>query len=230
MDKIKELMVKSGVSEEAANQICESLNTYKDKLKTEYDEQFNARLKKAKHICLEETDAHKAELSRRVQIFLEAKSAAIEESLLRQSAQRETESVARLEKIASLVEGIEPNGQPCSELEAELGKTKRIAEQLIKERDHAVAKARKLGAISERVLKQNRSLERSLSEGVTSPAKSAKTQRIDEDRTGSQRRTLQPTIKENVGKTPPRPAQVSKRQTDTPRTPEEIASSMEEGV
>ena len=233
MDKIRELLTKSGVSEEAASKICESLDTFRTEVKEQYDAEFTTRLQKAKQVCLEETNAHKAELSRRVQIFLEAKNTAIEQSLLRSSAQRETEAAATLEKIASLVEGIEPNGQSCSELKTELAKYRRITESIAKERDAAMQKAKRLTGISERVLAQNRALERRIAEGQEAPAKpNGQVKRIDEDRSKGKPQTTRRTIKETVE--PPQPQRESASNArrvgsmTAPKTPDDIAGVMED--
>ena len=109
MEKIKQLLQKCGLSEEASAQICEAIDNHANQLKEQADTEFQTRLAKAKRVCFEEVEAHKAELSRRLQIFLEAKTSAIEELVTRQSANKETESVAKLEKIYALLEGVELN-------------------------------------------------------------------------------------------------------------------------
>ena len=231
MDKIRQLLQKSGLSTEAASSICESLDGYAAQVKQKFDEEFQARLAKAKQVCLEETEAHKAELSRRVQVFLETKGPAIEESLSRQAANRETEAVAKLERISAVVEGIQLNGQPNSVLVAEATKLKKLAERLIEERDHAVKKATHLTSISERLVAKNREMQKALVENATesTPTDPA---RIDEGRKSGKPRTTRRTIKENVDPAPPQKAAGPDRfnMMEAPRSPEGIAASMEEVV
>ena len=227
MEKIKQLLQKCGLSEEASAQICEAIDNHANTLKEQADTEFQARLAKAKKVCFEEVEAHKAELSRRVQIFLEAKNSAIEELVTRQSANKETEAVAKLEKIYALLEGIELNGQSNSELKTEIEKFRKLAERLVEERDKAVAKAKRCIQTSERVLKRNRSLESSITEGKAAPANSG---RLDASRSDGQRRTTQRTLKESVepAAAPKRVAPVNTMQ--PPRSPAEVAAAMDDVV
>jgi hypothetical protein len=229
MDKIKQLLQKCGLSPEVSSELCEAIDNHANMLKEQSDTEFQTRLVKAKKVCFEEVEAHKAELSRRLQIFLEAKNSTIEELVTRQSANRETEAVAKLEKIYALLEGIELDGQSNSELKTEIEKFRKLAEHLVEERNSAVSKAKRCIAISERVLKRNRSLENALSESKTTRANGAAT-RIDESRNGGQRRTTQRTLRENVepGVTAKRDAPISTML--PPRSPAEVAASMDETV
>lgn len=226
MDKIKELLKKCNLSDEAAQKICESLDRYATTLKQQYDEEFRGRLKEAKKVCLDETNAHKAELARRLQVFLEAKSAAIEEQIARQAANKKAEAVARLEKIQGLLEGIEPSGQSSSELQAEVAKLKRVAEHLVEERNKAIEKARKMQAISERVLNRNRELTKSLTEGRTTTRKPVNTPRVPAKRGVASRKTTQRTLAENVDRQPRPPVQRPKS-LGALRTPEDIANAID---
>jgi len=233
MDKIRQLLQKSGLSSEAASQICESLDNYTAQVKQKLDEEFKTRLAKAKQVCEEETSAHKAELSRRVQVFLETKGPAIEESLTRQAANRETEAVAKLERVAAVVEGIQLDGQSNSELVAEANKLKKLAGRLIEERDHALKKAKDLVSISERLVARNRDMQKALVEhSQGSDATRSRPGKIDEGRKGGQARTTRPTIKENIDREPA-PAAAGPDKVgvmESPKSPEGIAAVMEEVV
>jgi hypothetical protein len=226
MDKIKQLLQKCGLSPETSAELCGAIDNHANTLKEQSDTEFQTRLAKAKKVCFEEVEAHKAELSRRLQIFLEAKNSTIEELITRQSANKETEAVAKLEKIYALLEGIELDGQSNSELKAEIDKFRKLAEHLVEERNGAVAKAKRCVSISERVLKRNRVLEQSLSENRDTP----KTGRIDESRNSAPRRTTQRTLKENVETTTvvKRVAPVGTMQ--PPRSPAEVAAAMDEVI
>lgn len=226
MDKIKQLLQKCGLTAEVSTQICEAIDNHASMLKEQSETEFQARLAKAKKVCFEEVEAHKAELARRLQIFLEAKNSTIEELVMRQSANRETEAVAKLEKIYALLEGIELNGQSNSELKTELDKFRKLAERLVEERDSAVSKAKRCMQISERVLRRNRGLEQSLNESKQSPS----TGRIDASRSAVQRKTTQRTLKENVEQPQAPKREVPINTMNAPRTPEEVAASMDEVV
>jgi hypothetical protein len=228
MDKIKQLLQKCGLSAEVSAQLCEAIDNHANELKEQSDTEFQARLVKAKKVCFEEVEAHKAELARRLQIFLEAKNSTIEELVMRQSANRETEAVAKLEKIYALLEGIELNGQSNSELKTEIEKFKKLAEHLVEERDKANAKAKRCIQISERVLKRNRALEHTLTEGKVAPSNGVT--RIDASRNAAQRRTTQRTLKENVETTTVEKQEAPVNTMRPPRSPAEVASTMDEVV
>ena len=230
MDKIKQLLQKCGLSDEASAQICEALDNHAKELKSQSETEFQQRLAKAKKVCFEEVETHKAELSRRVQIFLEAKNAAIDELITRQMANRETEAVAKLEKIYALLEGIELNGGSNSELNVELAKFKKLAGRLVEERNKAIQKAQRCVSISERVLRRNRQLEKVVTEGVTQPT-SEKPKRLDGSRSNGSRQTTQRTLKENVERAQaPAPQTVTVATMTPPRSPQEIAAFVEETV
>lgn len=202
MDKIKALMIENGMSEEAATKICESMGNYVTSHKQKLDEQFKQRLAKAKQVCLEQTSEHKRELSRRFQIFVEAKQVQIEESLRKQIASKETEAAATLEKVSRLIEGLDIDGQPNSELKAELQKLTTAYEKVVTERDAAVNKANDSLQICERVMKRCRQLERVVKESQGSngkPINEGKTQpnRIDGNRQNGKPTTPRPTLKQN---------------------------------
>jgi hypothetical protein len=230
VDKIKQLLQKCGMSDEASAQICEALDNHAKELKSQSETEFQQRLAKAKKVCFEEVETHKAELSRRVQIFLEAKNAAIDELITRQMANRETEAVAKLEKIYALLEGIELNGGSNSELNVELAKFKKLAGRLVEERNKAIQKAQRCVSISERVLRRNRQLEKVVTEGVDQPT-SEKPKRLDGSRSNGSRQTTQRTLKENVERAPaPTPQAIPVATMTAPRSPQEIAAFVEETV
>ncbi len=227
MDKIKQLALKCGLSEETATKLCESIDSHLKQKDQERDQEFQSRLAKAKQVCVEEVKAHKAELSRRTQIFLEAKNVAIEEQINRQLASRQAEAVAKLERIAALVEGFDVDGQPQSELKGEITKLRKWVKNLSEERKMAVEKNKRLKQISERVLKRNRELESTLLES-RQPQRQA-SGKIDESRQSGRRQTTQPTIQENIDRRQPQRAAGPDRKAsamETPRTPEEIAAAI----
>ena len=228
MEKIKQLLQKCGLSAEVSAELCEAIDSHANTLKEQSDIEFQTRLAKAKKVCFEEVEAHKAELARRLQIFLEAKNSAIEEHVMRQSANKDTAAAAKLEKIYALLEGVELNGQSNSELKTEINKFRQLAERLVEDRDRAVAKAKRCIQISERVLKRNRVLEHTLTEGKTTQRPN--TARIDGSRKAAPRRTTQRTLRESVEPeaAPKREAPVSTM--NPPRSPAEIAGAMDEVV
>src|ERR1044072_2514531 len=152
MDKIKALMVKCDVKPELAERLCEGIESYLAERQAEQDAAHDRRIEEAKHVCLEEVEAHKRELARRFQIFCEARGAAIESSIAKQTAIRESEAQSKLRDILALLEGLEPNGQPNGDLQAEVTKLKRRVQQLSEEKSRAVEQANRANALAGKVL------------------------------------------------------------------------------
>jgi hypothetical protein len=200
MDKIKQLMIESGLSAEAAAKICESLDGYETQLKTKYESAFKARLNKAKKVCAEEVAEHKREMSRRIQIFFEAKKNSIEESLRKVAINKETEAAAQLERIHAMLEGHNIDGQPNSELKAQVQHLGQKVKALKEDRDKAVTKANQTVELAEKVMARNRTLERTIKESQQpTGGKAAKqpAKRIDEGRRRGRTRTPRPTLAQN---------------------------------
>lgn len=202
MDKIKQLMIKVGLSEEAANQLTASIDNHLQQLRESVDKEYQQKLEKAKQICLKETEDHKRELSRRLQIFLEAKSNHIQEVLGKQSAERGTEAESKLEKIASLVEGIEINGQPNSDLQAQNAKLIESTNKLQAQYKKAITKANQLQEVINTVLKRNKKLEQSLAESQQKQLVSESTN-LNQYKTKSKAATTRRTLEENVTRKTP---------------------------
>jgi len=200
MEKIRELLQKCNLSEESANQICESLDGYTAQVRQNLEEEFKTRMDKAMKVCLEETQAHKAELARRVQVFLETKTTAIEETVSRQAAQKDSAAMVKLERIAGLVEDINLDANTPSELKTELGNMRKVATRLLGERNAARTRATHLESISNRLVKANRQLAESAKKGTQ--ARPGKTQPLEEGRLGGQARTTRRTLQENVQEAP----------------------------
>jgi hypothetical protein len=216
MEKIKALLQKAGVSPELSGSICESLDTFKTSLREEFEKEYAAKVEQAKTVCIEETEAHKRELARRVQIFCETKGAAIEAQLAKQSALNESEALAKLNQISALVEGLEPNGQPSGDVTAVVEKLKRQAQVATEEKNRAVTLANRKTAIAEKALKRNRELttalqgvqsqktgSQSVTEGRQQSGKKKGGKRIDSSRNGGRARSTRATLKESQDRRPP---------------------------
>lgn len=157
MDKIEQLMLKCGLSAEAATSICEAIQTHTASIREQLEAEYIKRTETAKRICVEETEQHKVELARRMQIFCEANSARIEQLVARQAQAREGQAVGVLETVKSLLSGISISDD--SGLKAELVTMKEETDKLRRERDLAVTKANRQTTLAERVLRRNRLLE-----------------------------------------------------------------------
>lgn len=214
MDKIKALLEKAGVKSELAGQICESLDNYKTSLREQFNQDYAAKVEQAKKVCIEETEAHKRELARRVQIFCETKGAAIEAQLAKQSALNESEAMSKLTRIVGLLEGVEPNGGLSGDVTATLEKLKQKVKVANEEKSHAIELANRKTAIAEKALKRNRELATALktleerkqevspvatvTEGTAAP----KATRIDQSRDSGRPRSTRATLTENQDRRP----------------------------
>ncbi len=215
MNKIKTLLEKAGCNPELVGGIVEALENYKSSLRSQYDAEYKDRVEKAKKVCIDETESHKRELARRVQIFCETKAAAIEAQIAKQSALRESEATTRLKGIVNLLEGIEPNGAPNGQSTAVLENARRKLQQVNEDKLRAVENANRQTAIAEKVLKQNRQLatenaklKKSLQEATVvtesrAPIAAPQARRIDTQRTAAAPTTPRPTILENQDRRPP---------------------------
>lgn len=214
MDKIKALMMKNGTSEAAASQICEALEAFKDTVREQLEAEYAAKVAEAKKICFEETEAHKRELARRVSIFLEAKSAAVEAKVAESTALRESEALTKLQEIQTLL-GAGVNEAITGRSQATISKLQRQLTELNEERGQLAAQVQRHSTLAERVLKQNRKLAaenaslkasgRPLSESAPAPRpaqRQAQGQRIDTGRRNGQAITPRPTLSESQDRRP----------------------------
>ncbi len=158
MDKIKDLLAKSGCKPELVQSIVESLESYKTGVRSSLNEDFNRKVESWKRTCINETEAHKRELARRLQVFCETKSAAIEAQSLKMSAVSESKANAKLKNVKALLEGVELNSTGDGRSAAAIERQKRQIKQLQEKCDRAVAEANRKTAIAEKALKANRNL------------------------------------------------------------------------
>lgn len=209
MDKIKALLEKAGCKIEVIDSICEALDTYKVSIRESYDAEYKARVEDAKKVCVEEVESHKRELARRLQIFCETKSAAIEAQLAKQSALSESEATTKLKNIMSLLEGVEPNSVANGATTAALKKARHQLQQVNEEKQKAVTVANRQSAIAEKALKQNRrmaseiaSLKGKLTEVVSESRAPKLGKRIDTRRSTGTPVTTRQTLLENQDRRP----------------------------
>ena len=236
MNKIQALLEKAGVNPELSTQICESLENYKTSLREQFETDYQAKIEQAKQVVVEETESHKRELARRVQIFCETKGAAIEAQLTKQSALNESEATAKLKNIVTMLHGLEPNSQPSGDVTAEVEKLKQKAQVATEEKKKAVELANRKSAIAEKALKRNRELATALksiqesSQTVTESRKAPKKQprRIDESRKSGKPTSTRATLAESQDRRPPAKKQPAAN--DSPFSINAIANQVDEDV
>ena len=211
MNKIQALLQKAGVNEELAAQIVGSLESYKSTLREQFEKEYAGKVEQAKKVCIEETETHKRELARRLQIFCETKGAAIEAQLTKQSALSESEALSKLTAVRAMLEGIQLNGEPNGKATAGLEKAKKQVRVAVEQRDRAVETANRQTAIAEKALKKNRNLatenaqlQKRGSRKPVTEGKTKKSRRIDGNRKKSRQPvSTRPTIVENQDRRPP---------------------------
>jgi len=210
MDKIKELLKKSGCKQELVDSIIESLVGYKQSVLEDGNKEVSAKIERAKQVCLDETNAHKQVLARRLQTFCEAKSVAIEAQLAKKSALSESESAARLQQLKDLLEGIEPSGSSNGVATTDIAKVKRIVKEANGEKLKAVELANKQTQVAQKALKQVRYLTTQIENlkrerHAVNESRSNPTQRIDSQRSRSKQPvTSRKTLIENQDRAPVR--------------------------
>ena len=161
MDKIKQLLKEMGASEEFTKALCEELENYVATQKKSLEEDFQARLQKAKKVCIEEVDKEKQNLARKVEIFLESKQRRIEEAIGEQRAIEESESVNKLKALRATLEGVpfdEKVQEEIAALKEEISNYKKTMKTITEERDIAVDKANRANKVATRVLRRHRDL------------------------------------------------------------------------
>jgi len=163
LDKIASILKQMGISEEASKEfigVCESWHKQeKDKLQEEY----KVRLERAKKLCVEEVEAHKANLSRGVKVFLENQGNLIRKASEKNAAIAESEAVNKLKQVMNLLNGLDVDSasnaqalQAESKKNAELvSKVAALTESLNKEK----AKSAKFSELSEKTMERQRILE-----------------------------------------------------------------------
>jgi len=234
MDKIRELLNKLG-SEELTKKILEAFDGHEDEIRKTLEEEYETRLKKAKEVCVEEVEAYKRELARKVQVFCESRADKIEGQIAKQVAIRESDAETKLKKIAAEVEGVELNGPSDDDVRAMQEELKSLKKQLAaisEQRNNAVNKANRAHGVAESALERNRELESKLEE-----AKKAKSEPIEESKKGKKdKKEVKPskpastrkTLKENVSKSRKGGANSEPKPKPSGFNPETIASQMDE--
>ena len=238
LEKINGLMVECGLSAESAGKICEAIMNYTGTYKATLDEQYTAKLEAARKICIEETEAHKLETSRRVQVFLEARTEQIEQSIANKVAVKEGEAMRTLTNVQGLLEGIPAGGDLA--LKESNSKLRSQLVKITEERNTAIAKANRQTEIANKVLKRNRIAESKLAtieasnKTISEDRKPAQrtTKRIDGERRGGQPSTTRPTIVENQDRRAPIDTRRSNVKSNGGQsgilTPSQIAESISE--
>lgn len=164
MNKIKDLLKQMGASDELIESIISEFNAHDKRVKAKYDEEFKTRLTKAKQICVEEFEAEKRAMARKVEIFLEAHVSKVDREARRQAAIGESDSAKTLRQIKAAVEGVPIDGDG-KEIQAVKEENKRLRVkygQALDEGKQARVEAERASNIAQKALERNKLLETKL--------------------------------------------------------------------
>jgi hypothetical protein len=160
MDKIKDLLKQLGGSPELIEQITKELTAYKGQCLAEADATLQAKLVKAKQVCMEEVAVEKANLQRKVEIFLEARINSIDREAEKQAAIGESEAVKTLRGIQSLIEGVDNDSTPEAQAAvAEVKKLRVLVTKLNEDKAQLAETAKRANQIAMKALQRNKMLE-----------------------------------------------------------------------
>ena len=182
MEKIKALLEQLGASKELADSIIGALEETKNDIREELEAEYRKRLAKAKKVCLEEVEAHKGDLSRKVQIYLESKADQIDTQLAQQAVVKESAAEAKLQELASVLEGVQANGGgDNAELQTAIKQVTELKESVKKASSNIKVlkeQAKRAQGIAETTLKRNKQLteeisikDKQIAEGLAAPKK-----------------------------------------------------------
>lgn len=107
MEKIKALMEQMGFSPELTDEFIKTINEHVEAKDKALKEAYEAKIEKAKEVCLQAVKEEKVRLARGVEVFLESKNEKIERSRAQQMAIEESESANQLKRVKALLEGVE---------------------------------------------------------------------------------------------------------------------------
>lgn len=166
-DKFIELLKGMGGSEELTKAAKEELANFSSSVKSNFEQEYQKKIERAKQICVEEVAKEKAVLAKRVKTFLESKAASMEQAAARARAIEESESAARLKKAKAILEGVEVKetgvtSQALEDANKKIARLEKAITSLKEERTLAVQKANTANEIAAKALQRSRQLETKL--------------------------------------------------------------------
>lgn len=162
LEKISAILEAMGISKEARSEfvnVCENWHKEeKEKLQLEY----KSRLDKAKAVCVQEVEAHKASLSRGVQVFLESKAEEIRKASENQTI-AEPEAVSKLKQLENILGenkiGSAETAQSLAESKNKIALLVDKVAKLTESLDREKSKSSKFSDLAEKAVSRQRNLE-----------------------------------------------------------------------
>lgn len=203
MEKIKDLLKQLGATQELTESILNELKSFYTRTKKQLDEEFHARLEKAKQVCLEEFDKEKVKLSKKVEVFLESRANTIDREAQKQAAIGESESAKTLRDMKCLLEGVNI-GDAAKDVQAvkeEANVLRHRLNQVMEEKDQLKAQAQRANDIAMKAINRNKILETT----TRTATKINESKDLETLRTASQKpKTQRKVLTENVAKEQPK--------------------------
>lgn len=167
MDKIISLLKEIGATDELAGAVSEELKRFDEEINEKYQSAYQAKLQKAKQVCVEEVENYKLDLANKVSIFLEGKSSQIEKRLEHQRAIEEGNAMSKLRSIREITENIEvASDAEIKALKEKLNKALSTVETLSEEKKRAEIAANRANEMALQIIRENREATKNLEEGI----------------------------------------------------------------
>lgn len=168
--KVTDLLKKMNVTPELIEEFDKLLDETREGMKKQLEEQFRHRLGNAKKVCAEEIEKQKADLARKVEVFLEARINTISREAQKQAAIGESEATKTLRELKSLLEGVNSGSSPTDQAAiAELKELRTACHRLQEQNEKLGLKAERANKIAMQVLQRNRILESSKAKVPATP-------------------------------------------------------------
>ncbi len=190
MDKIKDLLKQLGISEEGIKGVLESLEEFRKTVESSAERKLTERLDAAKKVCIEEVDKEKAELRRKIEIFLEARVNTVTREAQKQAAIGESDSSKTLRELKALFEGVKLDGIP-EDYQAVVAENKKLRAKLLESQEevsHVAEKANRATTIAMNAIKHAKAMESKLKPAapVTESKEKTEPAKLEDLRTDSQ--------------------------------------------
>jgi len=167
LDKMGSLLKQMGISEEATKEFLTVCESWHSDEKAKFQKEYEVRLGRAKKVCVEEVEAHKANLSRGLQMFLENQSEQISKAADKHAAIAESEAVKTLKKVSNLLSGLDIDSAANAQtLQAESKKNAKLAAEIVtlkESLEKEKTKGVKMADIAEKSIARQKSLEEDVS-------------------------------------------------------------------
>jgi hypothetical protein len=213
MDKIIGLLKQLGASEQLSKSVVGELDAWRVAEEKALNTSYEQKLGKAKQACLEAVESYKADLAKRVEIFLEARVNTINREAQKQAAVGESEAVRTLKGVKSLIEGVKIDLPEGNQVAVEETKKLRVMVGQLQEKIVATEQSnRRANLIARKLLERNKVLEAkgngtvTEDKTVTESTEAKKPERLEDLRVKSDDpKTTRPAAVETVAKAGAKP-------------------------